>query len=240
MQKTLVKPHPKFPLTPHQNGYWVKKILGKTYYIGPRWATPEVALDEWKRTKDDLYAGETPKPAADSLNVKDGMNFFLCDRLNELERGEIVQRTYEDYVNSCKHIVGTFGASTPVASLTSTHFATLRDSFTGVSPHTITNRVTRAKVAFKWLFDEEYISKASSQLAAMILLGVNVGFGNADCGNLPIEKLDLVEGWHIFGRPKTGIERRAWLWPETVEALRAVIGDRLSALAADFRSAIAA
>ena len=196
-----------------------------------------------------------------------------------LERGEIVQRTYEDYVTSCKHIVGTFGASTPVASLTSKHFDSLRDSFTGVSPHTITNRVTRAKVAFKWLFDEEYIekqirfgsafrkppamimrkhrinqpkklfravdlwllvSKASPQLAAMILLGVNVGFGNADCGNLPIEKLDLVEGWHIFGRPKTGIERRAWLWPETVMALKAVIGDRDSALAADFRSAIAA
>ena len=76
-----------------------------------------------------------------------------------LERGEIVQRTYEDYVTSCKHIVGTFGASTPVASLTSKHFDSLRDSFTGVSPHTITNRVTRAKVAFNWLFDEEYIEK---------------------------------------------------------------------------------
>ena len=54
MQKTLVKPHPKFLLTPHQSGYWVKKILGKTYYIGPCGATPEVALDEWKRTKDDF------------------------------------------------------------------------------------------------------------------------------------------------------------------------------------------
>ncbi len=50
------------------------------------------------------------------------------------------------------------------------------------------------------------VSNASPQLAAMILLGINVGFGNADCGNLTIEKLDLVEGWHTFGRPKTGIE----------------------------------
>ena len=134
MQKTLVKPHPKFPLNPHQSGYWVKKILGKTHYIGSRWASPEEALAEWKRVQDDLYAGDTPKPAVDSLNVKDAMNFFLCDRLSKLERGEIVQRTYEDYVTSCKHIVSTFGASTPVASLTSKHFATLRDSFTGASP----------------------------------------------------------------------------------------------------------
>ena len=74
------------------------------------------------------------------------------------------------------------------------------------------------------------VSNASPQLAAMILLGINVGFGNADCGNLTSEKLDLVEGWHTFGRPKTGIERRAWLWPETVAALQAAIGERDSGL----------
>jgi integrase len=54
----------------------------------------------------------------------------------------------------------------------------------------------------------------------MILLGVNCGFGNADCGTLPLSALDLDGGWVNYHRPKTGITRRCALWPETVEALR--------------------
>src|SRR5262249_31675965 len=43
--------------------------------------------------------------------------------------------------------------------------------------------------------------------------------GNSDCGNLPLSALDLECKWVNFPRPKTGIERRCPLWPETVEAL---------------------
>ena len=269
MQKPLKKPSPDFPLTPHQSGYWVKKIKGHTHYIGTRWATPAQALEEWFRVCDALMLGEPIKPDVESLSLKDAMNYFLCDRLSKVERGELVERTYLDYKAVCQHVVKVLGASTPVASLGSQHFAKLRESFPGSSPNTIANQITRTKAAFNFLSNEEYVDKpfrfgsmfkkpsallirkhrnskpkklfkvgelrllvgkASPQLSAMILLGVNAGFGNADCGNLPIEKLDLVGGWHNFGRPKTGIERRAWLWPETVEALQAVIGERDSGL----------
>ena len=50
---------------------------------------------------------------------------------------------------------------------------------------------------------------ASPQLRAMILLGVNCGFGNMDCARLTLDKIDLDKGWHSYGRSKTGIERRA-------------------------------
>jgi hypothetical protein len=44
------------------------------------------------------------------------------------------------------------------------------------------------------LFTAEEIRRlldaAGVQLKAMILLGVNCGFGNADCGNLPLSALD--------------------------------------------------
>ncbi|QDU55913.1 site-specific integrase [Aeoliella mucimassa] len=60
----------------------------------------------------------------------------------------------------------------------------------------------------------------------MILLGINCGFGNDDCASLPIEALDLGDGWHNYWRPKTQIQRRCPLWPETVAALQRVIGDR--------------
>ncbi len=67
------------------------------------------------------------------------------------------------------------------------------------------------------------IDGAGVYLRAMILLGVNCGFGNNDCGTLTFSALDLDGGWHNHARPKTGVPRRAKLWPETVE--RASQGD---------------
>jgi integrase len=60
----------------------------------------------------------------------------------------------------------------------------------------------------------------------MVLLGINCGFGNADCGTLPLLALDLERGWVDYPRPKTGIPRRCPLWPETVQALKEALADR--------------
>src|SRR5262249_24039953 len=73
------------------------------------------------------------------------------------------------------------------------------------------------------------IEAAGVPLRAMVLLGVNCGFGNADCGTLPLSALDLDGGWVDFPRPKTGIARRCPLWPETVAALRAFLAERPAA-----------
>jgi integrase len=64
------------------------------------------------------------------------------------------------------------------------------------------------------------LAAASQPLKAMILLGINCGFGNADVGTLPLTALYLDAGWTDFPRPKTGIGRRCPLWPETVAAVR--------------------
>jgi integrase len=66
----------------------------------------------------------------------------------------------------------------------------------------------------------------TASLKAMILLGVNCGYGNSDCGTLPLSALDLKTGWVNYHRPKTGITRRCPLWPETVAALKAVLENR--------------
>jgi len=66
------------------------------------------------------------------------------------------------------------------------------------------------------------LPQASPQLRAMILLGLNCGMGNTDIAELPISALDLNAGTVDFPRPKTGISRRAVLWPETIAALKAV------------------
>src|SRR5262249_3249304 len=70
------------------------------------------------------------------------------------------------------------------------------------------------------------IETAGVPLRAMILLGINAGFGNHDCATLPRSALDLDAGWLNFPRPKTGIGRRCPLWPETTAALRAVLAER--------------
>jgi integrase len=90
-------------------------------------------------------------------------------------------------------------------------------------------RVHRAQAGPKLFTADELrrmIGAAGAQLKAMLLLGINCGLGNSDVGNLPLAALDLDAGWLNYARPKTGIDRRCPLWPETVEALRQAIAKR--------------
>jgi integrase len=70
------------------------------------------------------------------------------------------------------------------------------------------------------------IDAADQPLKAMIMLGANCGFGNNDCGTLPKSALDLKNGWIDYPRPKTAVERRCPLWPETIQALREAMDQR--------------
>jgi integrase len=90
-------------------------------------------------------------------------------------------------------------------------------------------RLNRAEHGPKLFTAEEVrrlLAAAGVQLKAMILLGINTGFGNADCGQMPLSALDLQGGWIDYPRPKTGIPRRCLLWPETVAALREALARR--------------
>jgi integrase len=90
-------------------------------------------------------------------------------------------------------------------------------------------RVIRGKQAPK-LFEaadiRSMLELAPLQLKAMILLAINCGFGNSDCATLPLRTLDLTTGWIHHPRPKTGIDRKCPLWPETIEALKNVLAKR--------------
>ncbi|PAY16653.1 hypothetical protein CKO51_25420 [Rhodopirellula sp. SM50] len=92
-------------------------------------------------------------------------------------------------------------------------------------------RLERAKKP-KRLFDavelHRLIGAADFQLKAMILLGINCGYGNADCGRLEIPTIDFKRSWIEDLRQKTAVERAAWLWPETIQALQHAIDNRYS------------
>jgi integrase len=96
-------------------------------------------------------------------------------------------------------------------------------------PSKKTLRLARASKGSR-MFDAESLRRllrsSTMPLQAMLLLGVNCGFGNADCAGLPIRALDLDGGWVNYPRPKTGVSRRCPLWPETVLALQQALAKR--------------
>jgi integrase len=96
-------------------------------------------------------------------------------------------------------------------------------------PSKKTIRLHRAEQGLKLFTAQEIrdlLGASGIAMKAMILLGINCGYGNADCGNLTLAALDLEGGWVNYPRPKTGINRRCPLWPETVEALREALEKR--------------
>jgi integrase len=100
-------------------------------------------------------------------------------------------------------------------------------------PHKQDRRKAKAKhqqANGKKLFAVEDIRRmldaAEPQMKAMILLGINCGFGKSDCAGLPLASVNLKTGWLDFARIKTGVERRCPLGPETIAALQVVIAAR--------------
>ena len=87
-------------------------------------------------------------------------------------------------------------------------------------------RAARGALIFEADEIRALIDAAEPWLRAMILMGINTGFGNSDLATLPFSALDLRKGWVDYPRPKTGIPRLCPLWPETVEAMKAAIAVR--------------
>jgi len=81
----------------------------------------------------------------------------------------------------------------------------------------------------KKLFTPEQVhlllANATPRMRGMIWLGLFAGFGNNDCATVKVSHMCLETGWVTYSRPKTGLQRRAWLPPEAGEALRAVWPD---------------
>ena len=70
------------------------------------------------------------------------------------------------------------------------------------------------------------LENATTNMKAMLLLGLNGALGNTELALLPVSAIELDAGWLNYARTKTGIMRRIPLWPESVEAIRAVMSAR--------------
>ncbi len=255
-----VKPYPDYPLFPHDNGHWAKKIKGKTFYFG-RWDDPDAALTEYERVRHDLYSGRTPAPHADGMTLKNVINLWLHEKAQRRDNDQLAADTWKEYRRVGKRIVDVLGDTVVATQLTPQDFTRLRDAITkGVAPKTGKGNVTKARVLFNWIFEAGYsptplpyratlkapslsvirrakankplklftadevlvlISKASGYMHPVLWLAINCGLGNRDAVELKWDYIDLKKGWIAYARPKTGIERRAKLWGDTVDALKA-------------------
>ena len=161
------RPYPEYPMGPHVNGRWQKRIKGKLYYFG-RWgrmidgAIVQLEGDDWwkpaleifKAQIDGIHAGrgqvDTTKPDPSQLTVAAMCNKFLTSKLRLLESAEIVKRTFEDYRGTCDRLVAEFGKQTVVDDLTDESFETLRANIArSWGPVRLSNEVTRVRSVFK-------------------------------------------------------------------------------------------
>ncbi len=88
------------------------------------------------------------------------------------------------------------------------------------------DKAEKRKAGIRKFFQADQIraalGKADQQMKAMILVGLNCGFTNVDIANMAP---DSIQGeWLVQERTKTWMARRAWLWPETREALALLKG----------------
>ncbi len=69
-------PYPGYPLTPHPNGQWCRKIHGKVHFFGV-WDDHDAALELYHKQAADLHTGRQPTVSTDALTVKDLANHYL-------------------------------------------------------------------------------------------------------------------------------------------------------------------
>jgi len=152
--------HPDFPLFPHKNGRWCKKVRGQFFYFGKIAGDPkgEAALKKWVDDKDDLIAGRTPRGNRDGLAVGELCDRFLQSKEKLVAVGKLSQRMLADYKAITDRIVSAFGKRRLVTDLRSHDFAEL---LLGVAKtggvHHQANVVQRVRTIFKWAYDEELI-----------------------------------------------------------------------------------
>ena len=145
------KPYRDFPLFPHANGLWAKKIKGDHKYFG-KWDDPDAALERYKAFVEGRSIGDP--------TIKELVNAFLRFKEAALESGELSPRSFRDYHRTCTHLVEFFGRAQVVEELRPEDFGRYRKhlskKFGLVS---LTNEVNRSRIVFRYGVDAELLKR---------------------------------------------------------------------------------
>ncbi len=160
--KQIQKPRPDFPLFPHQTGRWAKKVRGKFQFFGSTLTDPkgQAALNLWLDQKDDLLAGRQPRVhRGDGFTVRDLCNRFLTAKQQQLDTGEIANRTWHDYKATTDRLITEFGKSRLVEDLATEDFEALRASIAKTRGHvSLGNEIQRIRTVFRYGYDSGLIA----------------------------------------------------------------------------------
>lgn len=158
------KPYPSFPLWPHQNGQWCKKIKGRFRFYGT-WDDPKAALAEYNRLRVYHETGTDPEAQQDGFTVKNAIDRFL-DRLeSKVEIGERSNRHFLDCKATAQIIVSVIDRSRLVESLSGDDFFRLRRKFSvkqngePASPATISGHIRRTVAVFSHAVKEGHVDR---------------------------------------------------------------------------------
>lgn len=244
-----MKPYPEFPLTYHSTGQWCKKIKGRRYYFGTDWklalAKYEAFVNEPHVISDEPIVADLVESFMDTKEALKIAGEIKSDTLAEYERttkrliavlGKFTVLTDlgpSHFARLRAEVAKEVGATTLKGQLIRLRsiFAHAYDAGLveqplryGPSLKTPTARLLRqAKVDTRdsKLLDaaevKSLIAAATGYMVPAIWLGINCGLGNTDVCNL---RWSHISGhWLDFPRPKTAVDRRSYLWPETIRAL---------------------
>jgi integrase len=153
----------KFPLSPHQNGKWFKKINGKAHYFG-NWYRREngqiVRVDgdgrkeaqaEYDRFIFERLHGHQAVAVTGGVSVGKLCNLFVESKQKQLDAGELSQRMFYDYEKVCDLIVDQFGGPTLVEHLGPFDFEKLRARMSeSWGPTRLGNQITYTRGVFKY------------------------------------------------------------------------------------------
>jgi integrase len=155
------KPRGSYPLTPHRNGQYCKKILGKIHYFGTV-DDPDKALANYHRNCEGLHSGQissVPKKLG-AITLRELANEFLNVAAAKRDADRLAKRTFADYHRVCSLVIGELGCDFPVAAVTRERLGALHRRLSdGVSATTSDGRIGIARSLFKFAFDEELIEQ---------------------------------------------------------------------------------
>ncbi|MHB9078011.1 MAG: tyrosine-type recombinase/integrase [Pirellulaceae bacterium] len=230
------KPHPDFPLTPHATGQWCRRYHGKLRYFG---TDPDIALERWKSLCQGRPTGGLG--LQDGLNIAlTSATTRLASRTvqdytvvaKELiafwgpskRMDEVTPADFEELAQLwAKQGHGAYTLASKIRRtkalfgyLARTSYITARNYGPGFVIHVRSLRLAQRDRTLTAPEIRQLVKAASPTMKALILLGLSCGLGPTDLALMPPEAVDLERGWLNYARRKTGIKRRAKLWPEIV------------------------
>jgi len=146
------KTHENFPLTPHPNGQWAKKVLGKTWYFG-KLEDPQAALRQWLEEKDYLLAGlKPPAYCCDGTTIGDIIINHLNDVDDRIASGVLSWFTRRQYVSAGSLLRSAGLAALPANGTTPVHWTALASALehSDRSLRTRRNIIMATKAIMNW------------------------------------------------------------------------------------------